>query len=74
MRPAPAGQVPTTLEAVDAEAGLPALAVPPAAEKHGAAILRTPGRGRHIRPPGMGRPLVTALAGFIPSFLPQTTP
>jgi len=29
VRPAPAGQVPTTLEAVDAEAGLPALAVPP---------------------------------------------
>ena len=28
VRPAPAGQVPTTLEAVDAEAGLPALAVP----------------------------------------------
>ena len=45
MRPAPAGQVPTTLEAVDAEAGLPSLAVPPAAKKHGAAILRTPGRG-----------------------------
>ena len=29
VRPAPAGRVPTTLEAVDAEAGLPALAVPP---------------------------------------------
>lgn len=45
VRPAPAGQVPTTLEVVDAEAGLPALAVPPAAEKHGVAILRTAGRG-----------------------------
>jgi hypothetical protein len=37
--------VPTTLEVVDAEAGLPPLAVPPAAEKLGVAILRTAGRG-----------------------------
>jgi transposase len=39
-RPAAAGHVPTTLEAVYTEAGLPALAAPSAAEKRGAAINR----------------------------------
>jgi transposase len=39
-RPAAAGQVPTTLEAVYAEADLPALTARPAAEKRGAAINR----------------------------------
>jgi len=39
-RPAPAGQVPTTLEAVYAEAGLPVPAASTAAEKRGAAVNR----------------------------------
>src|SRR5262249_14679688 len=39
-RPVPSGQMPTTLEAVYAEAGLPALAAPPAAEKRSAATNR----------------------------------
>ena len=39
-RPAPAGHVPTTLEAVYAEAGLPVLGAPTAAEKRGAAVNR----------------------------------
>ena len=53
-RPAPAGHVPTTLDAVYAEAGLPALAAPPAAEKRGAAInrrTRTRLRGTSITAP-----------------------
>ena len=39
-RPAPAGDVPPTVEAVHAEAGLPALGAPTAAEKRGAAVNR----------------------------------